>query len=541
MGQNREAMKQFAQTETAFKQDGEWTDAAKGVNWAVEQLKTNGRTGSAKAVILIGDGKNDFPKGAEESTYKNNSEISLYNAVEAAKAEGIKVYTIALNPETPEYRQYFANIASDTGGKSYEPTKTGDLDACMNGIIGDLTGGIPDPDPNPEPIDPENPFEDTITVPAGVFEMNLQCSWEEHIDITLVDPNGDEYNSNSKEIKYDEGNSYTNIKVQDPEAGEWKVKYESKTKQTIKPSFVLYRNLDDLEVSLEEPKNIVQKEKTQYTATVTVNGKEVTNDDALNDLDAKICIMPTNDAKTNYYEKDMSADNGKLVANLAIDEPGDFEAYVSITVDNGTIESDKIEFTVEQEKATATTTADDNKDDEQKSTPLWKIIAIAAGILLVLILAFVLYRKTTVSPGTGFVQGSVSLKINASKLGGETMIFQKEIFSCDTVFAKKNTLSDLVTAYITRYRINNPSQVSELSLNQFLNTTLSEVTEKISVCGNKKKQTIIKIPAEYEMQVDDMDITKPKTMTFSSQEKEIRMRFKNQDCTYIMELNFTRA
>ena len=73
-----------------------------------------------------------------------------------------------------------------------------------------------------------------------------------------------------------------------------------------------------------------------------------------------------------------------------------------------------------------------------------------------------------------------------------------------------------------------------------MNSTLSEVTNKISICGNKKKQTIIRIPVGYEMQIDGMDINKPKVITFNSPEKAIEMRFKNQGCSYTINLIFTR-
>ena len=145
-----------------------------------------------------------------------------------------------------------------------------------------------------------------------------------------------------------------------------------------------------------------------------------------------------------------------------------------------------------------------------------------------------------INPETGLVRGNVSVKIVGRQQNDETMIFQQDIFDCLQVFGKKNTLSDLITAYVRRYRLNNSSELAELSLTQFINTSLYEVTDKISICGNKKKQTIITIPSGYETEVDGMVLSKDKTMKFSSMEKVIELRFNNRGCSYTINLIFTR-
>ena len=43
------------------------------------------------------------------------------------------------------------------------------------------------------------------------------------------------------------------------------------------------------------------------------------------------------------------------------------------------------------------------------------------------------------------------------------------------------------------------------------------------------------------MQVDGMDISKPKALIFNSPEKAIEIRFKNQGCSYTINLIFTKA
>jgi len=65
------------------------------------------------------------------------------------------------------------------------------------------------------------------------------------------------------------------------------------------------------------------------------------------------------------------------------------------------------------------------------------------------------------------------------------------------------------------------------------------VAQKVKICGNKKKQIIVTIPNCNEMQVDGMEISKPKKMVFSSAEKIIDLKFKNTN-TYKISLVFKK-
>ena len=139
-----------------------------------------------------------------------------------------------------------------------------------------------------------------------------------------------------------------------------------------------------------------------------------------------------------------------------------------------------------------------------------------------------------------YVLGSVRIKIT-SRAGDDLMIFPENTFNCENAFPeKKSTLSDLIMEYTKWYRMINTGAMAEMTLSQHINSYLTEVAEKITVGGNKKKQTIIKIPAGYEMEIDELEITKPRTIKFKSSEKEISIAFKNQSNSYRIDLVFTR-
>ena len=523
LGQNADTIKNFSKTNIT--QGGKGTDAAVGLNWAVNQLETKSDDSRRKAIILIGDGENSYIVNNQTVRTDADSNNMLNAAIATAQSKGIEVYTLAMNPTADNFRQYFANIASSTGGKSFEPKTPEDLDGIMDEIFTTLTGAdITKADP--VDLQAGQPVTQSFDVPDGVFEMNLQCDHQKPIEIYFTDPSGTTYNEGSEGVAVSKESTYTNFKIHEPVDGKWSVTYKSDIQQTIVPQFIFHA---DLTVSLSKNQNdIMQKKPVQYIATVMTKGNEITDDNSLSGFVAKLVITEIDDqgnAGKSKSEK-MEVKSGKFVLDYAINNPGKYEVYAELVGDKSSIKSNALTIDV----AVDTTLM-----------PLWQKIAIGVGILLLLIILFLLYQKMTSGDGTGQVRGNVSIKIVGRQANDETMIFPQDRFDCLQIFGKKNTLSDLITAYVKRYRINNSSELAEMSLTQFINSTLNEVTDKVSICGNKKKQTIVRIPTGYDMQVDGMDISKPKALIFNSPEKAIEIRFKNQGCSYTINLIFTKA
>lgn len=522
LGQNAGAIKNFSNTNIT--QGGKGTDAAVGLDWAVKQLEAKSDDTRRKAVILIGDGENSYIVNNKAVRTDADSDNMLETAISSAQSKGIEVYTLAMNPTADNFRQYFENIASSTGGKSYEPKTPEDLDGIMDEIFTALTGA----DINQaDPVDLQagEPVTKSFDVPDGVFEMNLQCDHSKPIEIYFTDPNGTTYNEGSDGVACSQENTYTNFKIYEPAYGKWSVTYKSDIEQTIVPQFIFHA---DLTVLLSKNQNdIIQKKPVQYIAAVMTKGQEITDDSSLNGFNAKLVITKLDDEGNagKSVTKEMEVQSGKFVLDYAVDKPGMYEIYAELAGEKSSIKSNILNIDV---------TADPSL------MPLWKKIAIIAGIILLIAALIVLYIKMTTGPGTGTVKGNVAIKIVGRQANDETMIFQQDRFDCGQIFGKKNTLSDLITAYVKRYRINNSSELAEMTLMQFINTTLTEVTDKVSIGGNKKKQIIVGIPNGYDMQVDGMDVSKPKTIAFNSPEKTIEMKFKNQGCSYTINLVFTK-
>ena len=132
LGHSADEIKEFANTKIT--QNGDFTDAAVGINWAMEQFEKYSDATRKKAIILIGDGENDYGNTTEAA-----SNQMLADAIAKAEAQNIEIYTMAINPKSAEFRQYFADVASRTKGKSYEPA---DANAVEDDIKDILPGSI---------------------------------------------------------------------------------------------------------------------------------------------------------------------------------------------------------------------------------------------------------------------------------------------------------------------------------------------------------------------------------------------------------------
>ncbi len=524
LGQNADAIKNFSNTNIT--QGGKGTDAAIGLNWAVNELTTKSDASRRKAIILIGDGENSYIVSNKAVRTDAESNAMLDAAIKTATTQGneIEVYTLAMNPTADNFRQYFANIASTTGGKSFEPKTPEDLDAIMDDIFTTLTGTEID---GGDPIDLQagQPITQNFDVPDGVFEMNLQCDHQQPIEIYFTDPNGTIFNEASEGVKCSKESTYTNFKIHEPADGQWSVTYKSDIQQTIVPKFIFHA---DLAVSLSKNQtDIMQLKPVQYIATVMTKGAEITDDNSLLGLDAKLVITEIDD-QGNYGETitaNMAVKSGKIVLDYAIEKAGKYEVYAELVGEKSSIKSNSLSIDVAVDPTIV---------------PLWKQLLLPAIALVLLIIIVVVLSLSRKRAGSGQVRGTVNMKIVGRSPGDESMIFSPDRFDCLQVFSKKNTLSDLVTAYVRKYRINNSSELAEMELMKYINSTLNEVTDKVSICGNKKKETIIKVPAGHEMQVDDVEISKPKTIIVRSAEKEITLKFKNQGFTYTVSLVFLK-
>jgi len=518
---NRDAIKKFANNNIT--QAGKGTDAAKGIKWAVDELMKDG-SGRKKAIILIGDGDNSFEVDYKEVRKSSESDAMRDAAIQNAKDKGIVVYTIAINnnAKSDTFKKYFEHIANFTNGKPYEVKSIEQIDPTMKEIFTLITGQkIVELDD--VPLSPGVPATQSFDVPADVFEMILKIDHNQPLADVTLKTEGTEYTKDNLGENYQQETAYTTIRIRNPKEGSWTVTYTSDIAQTISPDFVFYKDAAfGIELTMD-PGDITQQIDHKYYATIKTDGNQITDENELKHFVVKLNITQLDDNGNPVATEvvDMPVSNGRHSVAYATEGYGKYE--LKAVIDGSQTESNILAIDVLKNGSILET---------------WQILLIVLGVLLLIIIIVAVIIMMGESPD--YVLGSVRIKIT-SRANEDLMIFPENTFNCENAFPeKKSSLSDLIMEYTKWYRMINSGAVAEMTLSQHINSYLTEVADKIAVGGNKKKQTIIKIPAGYEMTVDELEITKPRVIKFKSAEKEISIAFKNQSNSYRIDLVFTR-
>ncbi len=512
------------------KQDETYTNAAAGINWAAKELLENGRPNAEKVIILIGDGENDlndYRNAAQTKEAEELSEQQKTEAVEISQKNGFPIYALAVNVEKkPGFREYFEELADDTQGKCFEPDDFDELqqyvDEILSAVTGAQVGGA-----TPIPLTANTPVTRVETVEQGVYQMILQCDYEEPLEIWLSSPSGVQYDKNtvSSDCQYtdDTVNKYIQFKITNPEPGDWTVTYTSSVQQTITAKFIRY---GDMKVTLKPtPGEVIEGKTSRYVAEVVADGETITDEATLLGFEPKICVVKLdkdgNRGKVEYTS--MEVVSGQLSAEPKFRSTGEYEVFVELKGDTNTIESNHLTVTVEP---------DPNK------IPLWLIILII--LLVIVIIAVVIVVFIAMRNAPDYIKGDVAVKITAKTPFQETMIFQSNVFNCASVLNKQNTLSDLIRAYVNWYRSIGNGEWTEMTINRFLNASLAEVSDKIKLSGKKNGKTVVTVPKGFDIELDGNPVKSDRKIEFASSEKEMEIIINNNSHVFIVELLFTR-
>lgn len=508
------------------------TNAAAGIKWATDELSANGRNNSTKIIVLIGDGVNDQDDGrtqAETKAAEEKSEQDKEAAIATAKSKGIKVYAIAVNESNdPNFKKYFEDIANQTGGVCHEPKNFDELQSAVDDIFKTVTGGSGGGNIPPVFTEPGVPVSQTITVEKGVYQMIIRCDYTEPLKIWLTDFSGNQYDDQTSDptFKYldDTTNKYIQLSVTEPEEGEWTITYLSDAEQTIETDFITFKDMV-VRLKATSSEDVIEGKGARYRADVTANGEAITDEARLTGFAPKLAVVKLdkdgNRGSAEYTA--MTVVDGQLEATPEFKKVGNYVVYVELKGDTSTITSNELTLEV---------LPDPNK------LPAWVYILIGLGVVLLIIGAVFAFVAMRNSPD--YINSELGVKITAKTPSQETMIFQNNVFNCAAAFGKQNTLSDVIRAYMNWYRSIGSGELTEMTINQYLNSNLTEVTDKIKFSGTKSGKTVLMVPKGLNIEVDGNPVKADKKIEFTSSEKEVEFVIGNNGYSYIIELMFRR-
>lgn len=216
------------------------TDIGKAIEVAAEMLLTQANPNLSSAIILLSDGNTEL---ASNSAYEA-SFASKENAINIARQNGYKVYSICLNANGSANSGELEEISTATGGTCVEVKSAEDLKEVFaqfyNIIYSTETIVLADL------VIPESgEAEVFFKIPLiGVDEANIIISTlNKDTSYTLTQPSGIAYTAEElKDIKIT-AKTFSVLKIQNPMGGEWKLVVKGVPGDNVKIEMVYNANL----------------------------------------------------------------------------------------------------------------------------------------------------------------------------------------------------------------------------------------------------------------------------------------------------------
>lgn len=221
-------------------QKGPYTDIAVGVAEAVQVLDSGRDPANAPMIVLLADGNNDFDSASGRTNADSDRELQA--AVQEAKTKGYPIYTIGLNADGTLHKQVLQDIASQTNAKFFEATVASQLPQILSEIFADHLKLKVVPVKN---LVGNGAYQDvTLSIPnANVLEANVAMISGQPVDVKLYDPSGQEQKLPSANAQLSRSNTYTLLKLTQPQQGDWRLQVKGVAKDKINISLVFNYDL----------------------------------------------------------------------------------------------------------------------------------------------------------------------------------------------------------------------------------------------------------------------------------------------------------
>ena len=126
----KESKQELSDSIKAAKSFGD-TNIGMAIELATQMLQNSGNPNLRSAIILLSDGNTDLPKDTTGQALAA-SEQSKKNAIDVARAQGIKIHSVCLNANGAAKKQELQDISDATGGVCVEVKSAEDLKEVFN-------------------------------------------------------------------------------------------------------------------------------------------------------------------------------------------------------------------------------------------------------------------------------------------------------------------------------------------------------------------------------------------------------------------------
>ena len=299
------------------------------------ELIKNGDASLPSIILLLSDGNTEMPSNADLQRSLSAQE----NAISTAKNNDTQIYCVGLNANGKVDPSELSNIATQTNGVFKIVSKADDLKDVFKEFYKLIygTGGA-------EIENVELPAVKEFVVPKiGVEEVNILIDGQPS-SIKLTQPSGMAVSNDELNSMISKGKHFTNIKIEKPLSGTWKLELNGQPGQTVTINFI-----PNLNVSLVTDDNNVESykrgENVPFVTKIVSEGVEVTDNSIYQEYPATITITNANDS-SDTRTVSATALEGKYKADAVFDKTGTYYVTASIDIGYGQITGNTVSVNV---------------------------------------------------------------------------------------------------------------------------------------------------------------------------------------------------
>lgn len=319
---------------------GGFTDIGGGLQTALNLIETGGDKELPSIIILLTDGNTEM--GSNEMFDKSIADKE--DAMEEARKEGVKIFTISLNKNNSANSNEMRQIANATGGEFREVSEATDLQDVF-----DLYYQLIYSTQSTELVDETVPDSGIISrdfsvMDLGVEEVNIVIFGDTK-DYRLTKPGGSVISQGEIQDMIYKGSTFTLIKLANPTNGVWNLSVEATPGSTIK-IFKIYNSNLQVEAAIEnEKESYILGEPINIITLIKENDSVVSDTSLYQGYSANLKVTDYKGNELHSQTVDSASADGYHLT-FTPEDYGTYYVYVSVENEDLYAESEVMVFNV---------------------------------------------------------------------------------------------------------------------------------------------------------------------------------------------------
>lgn len=311
------------------------TNIGKAIETAALMLQQSGNPSLPSAIILLSDGNTDL--GGDEARLQE-SYGSRDNAIDMARANGYRIYSVCLNANGDADPGELEEISAATGGTSVEVRSAEDLKEVFSQFYGIIysTRTIPLGDMViPDSGEVDIPF----SIPRiGVEEANIIISTlNPDTSYMLYRPDGIAFTEAELNAMKITAKTFSVLKIQNPDAGQWRLTVRGVPGDNVKIEMIYNSDLT-VEQTFNSGNPVFADSDVTIGAQLSNMGVPIADGSIYQEYPMHVVITDVASGASDDHEMPAGPQQAEFVFHLA--QGAEYDVYSYCNIDNLTVASE---------------------------------------------------------------------------------------------------------------------------------------------------------------------------------------------------------